>query len=333
MSSHTTITKFARIAAAALTVTVFAAPVAAPDAEARPGRGISTGSRGVKTYTPPATTQTAPGAATPMQRSAQPAPAANAARPGAPAAAPARPGFGMGFMGGLLGAGLIGALLGGSLFGGLGSMAGILGFVAQAALIGGIIYLGMMFWRRRNQTATAGAMSASERSKYVPEQTYQRTANEMPQGGAAMGAGPAAATTPITLVPADFDSFERLLNVVQTSFGRQDEGALRSAATPEMAGYFREELEANQILGVRNEIADIKLLSGDLSEAWSEASGEYATVAMRFSLIDATFNLASGKLVEGSDTKAQEVTEIWTFTRRHGGNANAWRLSAIQQVS
>jgi predicted lipid-binding transport protein (Tim44 family) len=124
-----------------------------------------------------------------------------------------------------------------------------------------------------------------------------------------------------------------LLNVVQTSFGRQDQGALRSAATPEMAGYFREELEANEILGVRNEISDIKLLSGDLSEAWSEASGEYATVAMRFSLIDATFNVASGKLVEGSDTKAQEVTEIWTFTRRHGGNANAWRLSAIQQVS
>jgi predicted lipid-binding transport protein (Tim44 family) len=325
----------ARIGAAALTVTVFAAPVAAPDAEARPGRGISTGSRGVKTYSPPATTQTAPGAATPMQRSAQPAPAAaaTAGRPGAPAAAPARPGFGMGFMGGLLGAGLIGALLGGSLFGGLGSMAGILGFIAQAALIGGIIYLGMMFWRRRNQTATVGAGTTNARANMAAEPNYQRTANEMPQGGNATGSAPSAATAPLTLQPADFDSFERLLNVVQTSFGRQDQGALRSAATSEMAGYFREELEANEILGVRNEIADIKLLSGDLSEAWSEASGEYATVAMRFSLIDATFNLASGKLVEGSDTKAQEVTEIWTFTRRHGGNANAWRLSAIQQVS
>ncbi len=249
MSMHITITKVARVAAATLMVTVFAVPLAAPDAEARAGRGISTGSRGVKTYTPPAATQTAPGVATPMQRSAQPAPsaAATAGRPGAPAATPARPGFGMGFMGGLLGAGLIGAMLGGGLFGGLGSMAGILGFIAQAALIGGIIYLGLMFFRRRTQTATAGPMNTGARANMASEQAQQRTADEMPQGragtgGTATGGAPLAATSAITLEPADFDSFERLLNVVQTSFGRQDQGALRSAATPEMAGYFRDNI-------------------------------------------------------------------------------------------
>jgi predicted lipid-binding transport protein (Tim44 family) len=318
-----TVAKFSRIAAAALTLTAFATPFATPEAVARAGSGFSTGSRGVKTYTPPAATRTAPSAAQPMQRSAQPAPAASAAAQAAkPAVAPSR--FGGGFMGGLLGAGLLGALFGAGMFGGLGSLAGILGFVLQLALVGGLIYLAVAFFRRRSQPAMANMSQTAN---------YQRSADEGLPRGAAGGSAPAPATTPITIQPQDFDSFERLLSVVQLAYGRQDQGALRSATTPEMADYFREELEANATRGVRNELADVKLLSGDLSESWSEASGEYATVAMKYALIDATFNIASGKVVGGNASKPQEVTEIWTFMRRHGGNANAWRLSAIQQVA
>jgi predicted lipid-binding transport protein (Tim44 family) len=51
---------------------------------------------------------------------------------------------------------------------------------------------------------------------------------------------------------------------------------------------------------------------------------------MRFSLLDATID-GSGRVVAGSRTTPQEVTEIWTFRRPRGGSARQWELSAIQQ--
>ena len=77
-----------------------------------------------------------------------------------------------------------------------------------------------------------------------------------------------------------------------------------------------------------NQISDVKLVQGDLAEAWREGNVEYATVAMRFALIDKTVDRASGRVVEGS-AEPQEATELWTFMRTSGGQ---WLLSAIQQA-
>jgi len=95
-----------------------------------------------------------------------------------------------------------------------------------------------------------------------------------------------------------------------------------------MLNYFTGDITNNQRRGVVNKVSSVKLVQGDLSEAWREGATDYATVAMRFSLIDRTVDRTSGRLVEGSE-QPQEVTEVWTF-RRDGGSA--WRLSAIQQV-
>ena len=38
--------------------------------------------------------------------------------------------------------------------------------------------------------------------------------------------------------------------------------------------------------GVVNRISDVKLLQGDLAEAWREGDTDYATVAMRYALND-----------------------------------------------
>ena len=99
-----------------------------------------------------------------------------------------------------------------------------------------------------------------------------------------------------------------------------------------MLSQIEEELDANARRGLRNEIGDPKLLQGDLSEAWREASGEYATVAMRYALTDAMVETASGRVVSGSTTQPEEVTEVWTFRRPRGGTARDWKLSAIQQA-
>ena len=93
-----------------------------------------------------------------------------------------------------------------------------------------------------------------------------------------------------------------------------------------MVSYFTEDLTANKNRGVINKVSDVKLLQGDLAEAWREGNTDYATVAMRYTLVDKTVDRTTGRIVEGSDTPA-EVTDVWTFVRRPG---SAWELSAIQ---
>jgi predicted lipid-binding transport protein (Tim44 family) len=100
-----------------------------------------------------------------------------------------------------------------------------------------------------------------------------------------------------------------------------------------MASYFEGDLSDNEAKGVVNRIANVKLLQGDLSEAWREAEGEFATVAMRYSLSDALLDRKTARTVEGNLTEVAEVTEIWTFVRAPGQGTTDWKLSAIQQVA
>jgi predicted lipid-binding transport protein (Tim44 family) len=95
-----------------------------------------------------------------------------------------------------------------------------------------------------------------------------------------------------------------------------------------MLSYFSEQLADNASRGVVNKISDVRLLQGDLAEAWREGDTDYATVAMRFGLVDRTIDRSTGRLVDGSESP-QEITELWTFRRSGHGN---WLLSAIQQT-
>ncbi|WP_159717987.1 Tim44 domain-containing protein, partial [Geminicoccus flavidas] len=133
----------------------------------------------------------------------------------------------------------------------------------------------------------------------------------------------------IGITTADYTAFENGLRTVQTAYGREDQAALRGAVTPEMFGYFVEELEANRAQGRVNRLADVSLLQGDLAEAWREGGTDYATVAMRYSMKDWTEDRASGAVVAGDPERPEQITELWTFTRPRGGE---WVLSAIQQA-
>jgi predicted lipid-binding transport protein (Tim44 family) len=56
---------------------------------------------------------------------------------------------------------------------------------------------------------------------------------------------------------------------------------------------------------------------------------------MRFSLIDVMVDQDTGRVIDGSRTEPQEVTEVWTFVRQsagRSGRAGSWELSAIQQA-
>ena len=304
-------------------------------AEARPGGGRSSGSRGSFTNSAPPSTNTTPGGAQTFQRSAPASPAspsmAGPAAAGAAAQA-ARPSFArnmmMGIGAGLLGAGLFGLLSGSGFFSGLASLAGMLGFVLQLALIAGIVVLAIRFFRRRSEPQLAGAGAPYARQGYDAPQPQPAAAR---MGG--FGGGAAAAVVqpqPIELSGDDFNAFERLLGEINTAYSNEDEAGLRQRTTTEMFGYFDEDLSDNARRGVADRVSDVKLLQGDLSQAWREGDLDYATVAMRFSLINAAYDRKTGKIVDGSATQAQEVSEYWTFVRERGA---AWKLSGIQQAA
>jgi len=293
---------------AALAVTALA--LAPAVADARAGRGSSAGSRGTRTYSAPPPTNTAPAGAQQMQRSATPAPTQAATA----AAAPRRGGFMSSLAGGLLMGGLFGLLLGGSLFGA--GFAGFLGVLLQMALIGGVIWLLLRLFRRpRLATAGGPAMFTGQEPQAMGAAPLQRAGGGAPSG------------PPVEITPDDFTAFERSLKDVQAAWSTQSLPALQQLATVEMIGYFESEFARQAREGVRNTVSDVKLLQGDLAEAWSEPGREYATVAMRFGLIDVTRDMA-GRVVEGDPDRPTEATELWTFVRAPGGN---WMLSAIQQ--
>jgi len=284
-------------------------------ADARIGGGVSSGSRGARTFSAPPSTSTAPGTAQPFNRTFT--------QPGSPGlGSPAGGGFfnrpGMGLFGGLaagfLGAGLLGMLFGGGMFGGLGGLSSILGLILQIGLIIMVVRLAMSWWQRRHQSAYAGAGAGPG------------AASSSFRAGTGFGLGSGSA--PLELTPGDYEAFERLLGEIQAAWSNEDIGKLRTLATPEMVSYFTRDLDANKARNRVNKTSAVKLLQGDLAEAWREGETDFASVAMRFSLIDKTLDRTAGQMVEGSDQPA-EVTEVWTFLRPRGA---AWELSAIQQT-
>lgn len=246
----------------------------------------------------------------------------------ATAGAPSRGlGFGGGFLAGMVGAGLLGAVLGHGFSGGLGGIASFFGLLLQVALIGGLILLAVRFFRRRQEPAPAGAGASYGRSALGGEPGAAAG-----QGGAYQPAyaPPPVQRQPVEILQEDYAAFERSLCEIQLAYGREDVSSLHRLATPEMVGYFEEELNENKARGVRNEVSRPRLLQGDLAEAWRENGIDYASVAMRFEVVDATLDRATGRIVAGDATTPSQATEIWTFRRQGVGN---WMLSAIQQTA
>ena len=291
-------------------------------ADARVGGGMSSGSRGGRTFSAPPSTSTAPSAAQPFNRTiTQP----GSPGMGAPAAAGGgffnRPGMGMlgGLAAGFLGAGLLGMLFGGGMFGGLGGLSSIFGLILQIGLIIIVVRLAMSWWQRRHTPASAYAGPAPGAAAGPGAQASFRTGT-----GFGLGSGSA----PLEITPSDYEAFERLLGEVQAAWSDEDVARLHTLATPEMVSYFTKDLAENKARNDINKVSDVKLLQGDLAEAWREGDTDYASVAMRFSLVDKTIERGTGRLVAGSETPA-EATELWTFVRPRGAG---WELSAIQQT-
>jgi predicted lipid-binding transport protein (Tim44 family) len=303
-----------RVLAAIAALAIALAPALA---EARAGSGSSFGSRGSMTYSAPPSTNTAP-SASPLQRSMTPntpSPGYNSGMPGYGFGG--RSPFMSGLMGGLVGAGLAGLLFGHGFWGGGLGFGGFLGFLLQIFLLVWLVRFVLRMIRGGPSPAFVSGPSMYARGPGGPP------------GPMPMGSGGGSAASSLAITPADYQAFEQNLQAIQAAWSVHDLNGLRALTTPEMASYFAEQLADQASRGVRNEVRDVALLQGDLAQAWSERGRDYATVAMRFSMIDVTRD-ATGRIVDGSATEHVSATELWTFVRTSGGGH--WILSAIQQA-
>ena len=307
-------TRFSRLAAAFLLLGGLAVAPAAADARA--GGGFSMGSRGSRSYSMPAPTRTAPYAASPFDRSMAPRAAPYGAGGGMMSGMRGHP-LAAGLLGGFLGAGIGGMLFGHGFMGGGGmGMGGLLGLLIQIALI---VFVVRWLLRRFSGANARSVAGAAPMGGGYPQQANYRT-----QAGANMGAN----SPPLAITQPDYRQFEQTLRDVQSAWTNSDIGGLQRLATPEMVNYFGEQLQDQSRRGVRNAVSDVRLDKGDLSEAWSEGGQDFATLAMRYSMIDVTTD-RSGRVVDGSPSERVSVAELWTFMRARGGS---WALSAIQQT-
>ena len=288
--------------------------IAVDHADARLVGSHSMGSRGSFSYRPPRPTSIAPGAA-PFERSQ--APAAGYANRGFGTGgnfAQRRP-FMTGLLGGFIGAGIFGLLFGGGFMHmGLG-FGGLFGVLIQLIILFFIVrWLFRLFTRQSGQPSIFGGGPA-------PGRQY----GGIGPGQQAMG----PSVQPLQLTPADRQAFAQCLAYVQQAWGAGDLRAISQAATPELMGYFQDQLNTLSRQGLRNRVSDVQMDNMELSEAWSEGDTDYATVAMRFSMIDVTED-RTGRIVDGDPNVRALVSEVWTFTRRRGSH---WILAAIQQTN
>jgi len=283
------------------------------------GRSSSMGSRGSRTYEN--------NGAQPLTRSVTPPPE-TPRQPGFVPAAPS-PAYGGGsffqrhpFLTGLAG-GFIGSWLFGhsgyAAEGNGGSSGSMLGMLLQLLIIGLLIYFAVRLFRGWAFAggARGGGIGWPPRSAGAAADPVRRDRGR-----------------DTNVSDADLDAFQAIHAAVQEAWSNSDLGRLRRLMTPEMLSYFSEELTRNASQGVRNIVANVQLLKGDISESWEESDRQYASAYLRWRANDYVVRVGRSPgdpdyLTSGDPRTPVEAEEMWTFVRHRGGD---WLLSAIQQV-
>jgi predicted lipid-binding transport protein (Tim44 family) len=202
------------------------------------------------------------------------------------------------------------------------------GPASSVSLIGLILQIGLLYLLFRFVmgffASRRPSMSGMSRSGF----------GTLPGGASVYGNSDVGRTQgrPLQLRTEDYQTFEQRLTECQEAYSQGDLATLRRIATPEMVRNFERELADYERRGLVNRLSDVRMTQGDLSEAWNENGIDYATVAMRFSIVDTTIERSSGRVVAGDVRVPQNVTEVWTFLRPAGAGASGWTLSAIQQA-
>lgn len=234
------------------------------------------------------------------------APAQQQAAPGAPQAAPTG---GRGMFGGLLGGLLMGGLLGSLFFGAPFSGIGLLDIL----LIGGGLFLLFRFLRSRQPAMQTPAGTPSPGGN--PHNSWDMLRATSPNHPAS-GRG--------SNIPADFNTDEFLKGAraaymrMQEAWDRRDLEDLRQFSSPEVFTEIQAQAAEDPTPGK----TEVLLLEPQILEVKSVGNQTIATV-----LFDA--------MLRENDpaAPAQQIREVWHFSRYEtGGNAH-WVVEGIQQMT
>lgn len=184
----------------------------------------------------------------------------------------------------------------------------------------------------------AGALYFFRKSKQTPAPVFTGLSRSTTARGSLLDISANSSvdrtdTGTYSVTTEDKAAFQQLLTDIQSAWSTQDVAALRRCVTPEVLSYFNTALAEDSSRGVENHVEDVVLLKGDVREAWSEDTTDYATVDLRWNARDYTVSTTisrgePGYLIEGSMDATTESHEVWTFMRVRDGR---WLLSAIQQ--
>ena len=333
-------------------------------------RGGSFGSRGMRTYSPSRSPYGGGPFGAPINRSITPR-TGNSFNPSQrPFGGPQtqRPGggflqrWGGPLLGGLAVGGLLGMMMGHGFGGGFGGGAGMLGGLLQFALIGLAVWFVVRLFRRRREATVSGYDAPQGTSSFngfgQPQQQPppsgfgapgglgqddgrpsmfsglggfgQNQSQAQPQGWGGQGGN--GNGDELGLGQGEVAGLERTFIEVQEAYGREDYGAIRERCTPEVMSFMSEELGRNATEGRKNEMRDFHVLHRELTESWREETGDYATLAIRFSALDWWVDRRTNEVVEGSPVDPTNSTEFWTFVRPPGAfGGGGWKVSAIQE--
>ena len=218
-------------------------------AEARAGSSYSgggnssssMGSRGTRTFEQ--------NGAAPITRSMNPSPQSPSTY-GAPGMAAPAYGGGSFFQRHPFLTGLAGGFIGSMLFSHLGGFGHVLGALLTFLIIGFVALLLIRLFTRGLAMPSGGGIAPRS------------------VGAAAAPAAARYRGRDAQVADADLQAFQSIHGAVQEAWSNGDLGRLRSLMTPEMVGYFSEELTRNASQGTRNIVSNINLLKGDVTEAW-----------------------------------------------------------------
>ncbi|WP_245430996.1 Tim44/TimA family putative adaptor protein, partial [Rhodoplanes roseus] len=117
--------------------------------------------------------------------------------------------------------------------------------------------------------------------------------------------------------------------MIVTAFAEGDRRSLRNLLSKEVFDGFEAAIKDRES---RGETAETRFVSIDTAEiSAAELRGRIAQVTLRFvsQLISVTRDRA-GAVVDGSDEKVTEVTDVWTFARDVSSRDPNWKLVATE---
>ncbi len=225
--------------------------------------------------------------------------------------------------------GMAGGFLGSMLFSSMGNAAGVTGAsgaggigMLEILLIAGLAYFGFRWWKSRQQ-----------QSAYAGTSTYRMAANNNHQQYGANSLSGGIDSKRFLAFAGEAIEQEQASDIffkIQGAWTRRDLTSAYDLVTEEMKDVFEAEMTELRQRKEINRLENIAVRRAEVTDNWSEDGHSYAKVRFTANLLDYTVNEVNGDVVAGSATEPVKFEEDWIFAQTAG--SKSWRLAGIEQI-